>query len=383
MVGALAGIRVIEMGGIGPGPFAAMMLGDHGAEVIRIDRPREGNPKFLANPSADVLMRSRRAVIELDVRKPDGAKLVRELCASADVVIEGYRPGVMERLGLGPDVLLAENRKLVYGRITGWGQTGPMAATAGHDLTYIALTGNLHSYGRAGSKPTPPINAVGDFGGGGMLLAFGVMAALVSARATGTGQVVDAAMTDGAALLASMIWGLRADGKWHDERGVNLLDTGAPFYDTYETQDGHYMAMAPLEAQFYAQFLQIAGLAEDADFANQSDRSFWPVMREKLTHLFKSQPRDHWVTLFAGTDACVAPVLSMAEALAFPHNIERCAFIGSPDTPQPAPAPRFSQTPAEEPAYAPATRETNDSVLMGLGLDAQRIAALRSAGVIA
>ena len=337
MAGPLNGLRIIELAGIGPGPFAAMMLADHGAEVIRVDRPGA------RIDARDPLLRSRR-LIGVDLKSPEGKAKVRELVKTADGLIEGFRPGVTERLGLGPDVLLADNPRLVYGRMTGWGQTGPYAHAAGHDINYIALAGALHAYGRAGEKPTPPINMVGDFGGGGMMLAFGMVSALLHAQKTGQGQVIDTAMTDGAAVLMSMIWGFRANGIWRDERGVNMLDTGAHFYDTYETSDGKWISIGSIEPQFYAELRRLAGLTEDKDFDAQMLMPEWPRLKEKLTALFKSKTRDEWCSLMEMTDVCFAPVLSMAEAPHHPHNAMRGTFIEVDGVMQPAPAPRYSVT---------------------------------------
>lgn len=337
MAGPLSGLRIIELAGIGPGPFAAMMLADHGAEVIRVDRPGA------RIDARDPLLRSRR-LIGVDLKSPEGKAKVRELVKTADGLIEGFRPGVTERLGLGPEVLLADNPKLVYGRMTGWGQTGPYAQAAGHDINYIALAGALHAYGRAGEKPTPPINMVGDFGGGGMMLAFGMVSALLHAQKTGEGQVIDTAMTDGAAVLMSMIWGFRANGIWRDERGVNMLDTGAHFYDTYETSDGKWISIGSIEPQFYAELRRLAGLTEDKDFDAQMLMPEWPRLKEKLTHLFKTKTRDEWCSLMEMTDVCFAPVLSMAEAPHHPHNAMRGTFIEVDGVMQPAPAPRYSVT---------------------------------------
>ncbi len=342
MAGPLSGLRIIELAGIGPGPFAGMMLADHGAEVIRIDRPGAHIDK------RDPLLRSRR-LIAVDLKSAEGKAQVRELVKSADGLIEGFRPGVTERLGLGPDVLLADNPKLVYGRMTGWGQTGPYAPAAGHDINYIALSGALHTYGRAGEKPTPPINMVGDFGGGGMMLAFGMVSALLHAQRTGQGQVIDCAMTDGSAVLMSMIWGFRANGIWSDDRGTNLLDTGAHMYDTYETADGKWISIGSLEPQFYAELRRLAGLTEDKDFDAQMDRAAWGPLKAKLTALFKSKSRDEWCVLMEMTDVCFAPVLSMGEAPLHPHNAERGTFVEVGGVMQPAPAPRYSVTQTDTP----------------------------------
>ncbi len=347
MAGPLNGLRIIELAGIGPGPFAAMMLADHGAEVIRIDRPGA------RIDSRDPLLRSRR-LIGIDLKSVDGKAAVRDLVKTADGLIEGFRPGVTERLGLGPDVLLADNPRLIYGRMTGWGQFGPYAQAAGHDINYIALAGALHGYGRAGEKPTPPINVVGDFGGGGMMLAFGMVAALLHAQKTGVGQVIDAAMTDGAATLMSMIWGFRSNGIWTDERGSNLLDTGAHMYDTYETSDGKWISIGSLEPQFYAELRRLAGLTEDRDFDAQMDRSQWPALKSRLTSLFLGKTRDEWCALMEMTDVCFAPVLSMAEAPSHPHNLARETFISVGGVTQPAPSPRYSVTTCDLPVMTTA-----------------------------
>ena len=340
--GALAGLKIVEMEGIGPGPFAGMMLADHGAEVIRIARPG-----VRIDPS-DVLARSRSRV-ELDLKSEAGRAAARALIRDADGLIEGYRPGVMERLGLGPEVLLADNPKLVYGRMTGWGQEGPLAHAAGHDINYIAITGALNAFGRRGEKPTPPINIVGDFGGGGMMLAFGMLAGVLSARTTGRGQVIDCAMTDGASLLMGMIWGFRGQGIWSDERGANYLDTGAPYYDTYETADGEFIAIGSIEPPFYARMLQATGLSDDPLFLDQNEPDGIETRRARLTDIFRRKTREEWRALMEGTDACFAPVLSFVEAPEHPHNKAREAFITLNGVVQPAPAPRFSLTPAPQP----------------------------------
>ena len=344
MAGVLEGITVLEFAGIGPGPFACMMLADHGARVIRIERPGAGG-RYGDGGNRDILNRSRER-LALDLKDPAAIEQIRELAKSADAIVEGFRPGVMERLGLGPDVLLGDNPKLVYGRMTGWGQDGPMAPLAGHDINYIALSGALHTYGHKGEKPTFPVNAVGDFGGGGMLLAFGVVAAILSARTTGKGQVVDCAMVDGAAILSAMTYTFFGNGIWRDERGVNLLDSGAHFYDTYETADGKWVSIGSIEPQFYALLRQHAGLADDPAFDAQMNQADWPALKEKLTALFKTRTRDEWCGLMDGTDICFAPVLSLAEAPRHPHNVARATFVEDGGMVQPAPAPRFSATPA-------------------------------------
>lgn len=372
---ALSGLTIIEMAGIGPAPFAAMMLADHGARVIRIDRPGGRN---MPEP---VLGRNRQS-IALDLKTPEGIAIVRDLAARADGLVEGFRPGVMERLGLGPEVLLAANPRLAYGRMTGWGQEGPLAAAAGHDINYIALAGALHAFGRAGEAPTPPINMVGDFGGGGMLLAFGMLAAILRARETGQGQVVDCAMTDGAALLMGMIWGMRGLGMWRDERGVNMLDTGAHFYDSYLCADGRHIAVGAIEPAFYAELRQRIGLDADPDFDAQMNPAGWPALKAKLAALFVTRPRDAWCALLEGTDACVAPVLSMAEAPQHPHNAARHTFAQVGGMVQPMPAPRFSATPPPTPRPMPETGGDTDALLGELGLGDAEIAALRKKGVL-
>lgn len=344
MGGVLEGVTVIELAGIGPAPFCGMMLADHGARVIRVERPG-ATSRYGDGGNRDILNRNRER-IELDLKDPAAIAQIKELVRSADALIEGYRPGVLERLGLGPEVLHGENPRLVVGRMTGWGQDGPMAPLAGHDINYIALSGALHTYGRKGEKPTFPVNAVGDFGGGGMMLAFGVVAAVLNARSTGTGQVVDCAMVDGAAVISSMIYSFLGNGMWRDERGVNLLDSGAHFYDTYETSDGKWISIGSIEPQFYAILLEKAGLTDDPDFAQQMNAPIWPELKDRLTALFLTRTRDEWCELMAQTDICFAPVLSLTEAPKHPHNAARGTFVEEGGMVQPAPAPRFSATPA-------------------------------------
>ena len=375
MAGALTGLRIIEFAGLGPGPFCAMMLADHGAEIIRIDRV--GGRNRVNDPT----LRSRKS-IALNLKTPEGIAVAKELVKSADGLIEGLRPGVMERLGLGPDELLAGNPKLVYGRMTGWGQSGPYAPLAGHDINYIALTGALHSIGRAGEKPTAPVNYLGDFGGGGMMLAFGMVSAFLAIRNGGSGQVIDCAMTDGTAALMAAIWGLHTDGLWKDERGVNLLDSGAHFYDTYETSDGKYVAIGSIESKFYALLLEKAGIKDEPDFAAQLDKRQWPALSEKLTDLFKTKTRDQWCELMEGTDVCFAPVLSLSEAPNHPHNVARKTFLEVNGRVQPAPAPRFSVTKADAPRKSPQVGDDTASVLKDLGHDSTQIEALKSQGIV-
>ncbi len=342
MAGPLSGINIIEFAGIGPGPFCGMMLADQGATVTVLHRPGSAPDPRLA------LSRS-RTLVEIDLKSDEGIAMARKLAKNADGLIEGFRPGVMERLGLGPDVMLADNPSLVYGRMTGWGQYGPLAAAAGHDINYISISGALHAFGHAGEKPTPPINMVGDFGGGGMMLAFGMVSALLHAKTGGTGQVVDCAMTDGSAALMAMIFDFHNIGHWKDERGVNMLDTGAHFYDSYETSDGKFISIGSIEPQFYAQLRQVTGLAEDSDFDAQMDPRQWPLLKEKLTALFKTKTRSQWCDLMEGTDICFAPVLSLTEAKEHPHNVARQTFVDVGGLMQPAPAPRYSVTVSDPP----------------------------------
>ena len=376
MAGPLKGIRIIELAGIGPGPFACMMLADHGAEVIRVERPGGVQGGVPVDMQKDVLMRS-RTIVTADLKSPQGQQVVRDLIASADGLVEGFRPGVAERLGLGPDEMLKLNPRLVYGRMTGWGQTGPYAQAAGHDINYIALAGALHAYGREGEKPTPPINMVGDFGGGGMMLAFGMVSALLHAQKTGEGQVIDCAMTDGAALLMGMIWTFRAQGSWQDERGVNLLDTGAHFYDTYETSDGKYISLGSIEPQFYALLRQKAGL-DDAAWDAQMDEGQWPSLKDRLAAVIKSRTRDQWCDAMEHSDVCFAPVLSMAEAPLHPHNAARGTFVEADGVLQPRPTPRYSVTETDPPRMWNGSVQ-NEAVLRSIGYDDDK---LRAAGVI-
>jgi alpha-methylacyl-CoA racemase len=375
MPGPLTGIRIIEFAGIGPGPFCGMMLADHGAEVIRIERPGG-----MLDPR-DALSRNRISIV-LNTKTAEGLAVARDLCRSANGLIEGYRPGVMERLGLGPDVLLDDNPKLVYGRMTGWGQFGPYAHAAGHDINYIALSGVLHTIGRAGERPVPPVNYVGDFGGGGMMLAFGMVSALLAVKNGAAGQVIDCAMTDGSALIAGMSWHLLAAGANEDQAGVNMLDGGAPFYDTYECADGKWISIGSIEPQFYALLRAAAGVADDPAFDAQHDRAGWGALKAKLAAIFRTRTRDEWDAALAMTDICFAPVLSMNEATQHPHNVARGTFVEVCGAIQPAPAPRYSGTVIDTPVVAPVAGSDSDAVLAGLGYDAARIAALRGAGAL-
>jgi alpha-methylacyl-CoA racemase len=356
MPGPLDGLRVIEMRGLGPAPFAGMVLSDLGADVVQIDRP--GTAMFGPAPRFDLMNRGRRS-LSVDLKDSGATELVLDLIRRADVVLEGFRPGVMERMGLGPDVCLARNPGLIYGRMTGWGQDGPRAQQAGHDINYIGLTGVLDAIGRTGEPPTPPLSLVGDFGGGGMLLVVGVLAALHHRRATGSGQVVDAAITDGASLLAVFLHGMLAEGSWSPERGVNITDTGAPFYETYETSDGAHMAVGSIEPKFWAAVVTAMGLPQEW-IRGQYDRPSWPAMKQRLTAEFATRTRAEWTKLFADLDACVTPVLSVAEAYADPALAARESFVTVDGLRQPAPAPRFSTTPcriAGAPAAASVSAE--------------------------
>ncbi|HKE50167.1 MAG TPA: CaiB/BaiF CoA-transferase family protein [Actinomycetes bacterium] len=365
--GPLAGIRVLELAGLGPAPFAGMLLADLGAEVVRVDRPDTG-PLRVGDPRFDLLGRGKRAIV-VDLKHETGAATVLSLVGRADAVLEGFRPGVAERLGVGPAQCLTRNPGLVYGRMTGWGQSGPLAASAGHDLSYLAATGVLHAIGSAGGPPQIPLNLLGDFGGGALYLVVGVLAAMQHASRTGQGQVVDAAIVDGVAHLATQVGGLLAAGIWRDTRGVNLLDGGAPFYSVYETADGRYLAVAALEPQFYEQF--VAGLGIAGELPAQYDPAGWPRLRESFAAAIRSRPLREWTAIFAGTDACVSPVLSLAEARAHPQLAGRETFVMVAGVAQPAPAPRFSGTPAAVPGPPPAAPEAIDAVFADWGVERQ------------
>jgi alpha-methylacyl-CoA racemase len=377
--GPLTGIRVVELAAIGPAPYGVMLLADLGAEVVRIDRAAAVQGGLGAEASMVGLSRNRRSVA-IDLKSPAGVELVQRLSAGADVVVEGFRPGVAERLGIGPDVLCGANPRLVYARMTGWGQDGPLAPRAGHDLDYAALTGALHTVGRPGEPPPPPVNYLADFGGGGTFLAIGVLAALVERSVSGRGQVVDVAMVDGVASQTAFLHGLLALGAWSTERGTNLLDGGAPFYDTYRCADGGFVAVAALEPQFYAELC--ARLDLDPAAWPQHDRDRWPALREELTRSFARRSRDDWAAHFADSDACVAPVLDLAEAPAHPHHRARGTFAEVGGALQPSPAPRLSRTPGAIDRPPPRPGEHTDEVLGELGLDADAIAALREADVV-
>jgi alpha-methylacyl-CoA racemase len=369
MSGPLTGVRIIEIAGIGPGPFCAMMLADQGADVIRVDRP--GGGTVTVDPALDVMNRSRRSIVA-DLKTAEGKQLVRDLAKTADGVIEGFRPGVMERLGLGPEVLLADNPKLVYGRMTGWGQDGPYAQLPGHDINYIALAGALHCIGEAGGKPVVPLNLIGDFGGGGLMLAYGMVTGILSARASGKGQVIDCAMTDGVAALTAMVWSFINSKRWSDERGVSLLDGGAPFYDSYETSDGKYISLGSIEPQFYAEMRRALGIDTDTDFDVQHDKSRWPAQKAKVAAIIRSRTRQDWCDRMETSDVCFAPILSMQEAAEHPHAQARGTFVKVDGHVQPAPAPRFLGTPAGAPRPVSKPGAQTAEILAELGYDDAR-----------
>jgi alpha-methylacyl-CoA racemase len=379
MSGPLAGVKIVELGGIGPAPYASMLLAEAGAEVLRITRPM--SPAGLGTEGAELLLRS-RASIGVDLKTELGVRLVLDLVERADALVEGFRPGVTERMGLGPAECHARNPRLVYGRMTGWGQSGPWSGSAGHDINYISIAGALWPIGRTGERPVPPLNLVGDFGGGGMLLAFGVVSALWEAGRSGTGQVVDAAMMDGAASLVTMLFSFRAAGVWKDERGVNILDTGAHFYEVYETADGGYFAVGAIEAQFYAALLKGLGL-DGEELPHQMDRTHWVAMKERFASIFASKTRDEWAEVFAGLDACATPVLSPGEAPAHPHVAERRTYVEIEGVVQPAPAPRFGRTQGEATAGTYLIGDDADAVLESWGVDASTLPALRESGSLA
>ena len=380
-MGPLAGVRVVEIAGIGPGPFCAMMLADAGADVIRVDRASRvwgGDPD---SPPSDVLARGRRS-IGIDLKSPDGVETVLRLAEGFDALLEGFRPGVAERLGIGPEDCLARNPRLVYGRMTGWGQDGPYAQAAGHDLNYISLAGVLGAIGRKGQAPVPPLNLVGDFGGGGMYLAFGMVCALLEARSGGRGQVVDAAMVDGAASLMSFVYGMRSMGYWTDERGANMLDTGAPYYDVYETSDGRYISVAAIESQFYAELRERLEL-DGPQWDEQNRRERWPELKAELARVVASKTLDEWDRILEGSDACYAPVLSPADAPDHPHNRARGTFTTEFGVVQPRPAPRFSRTDSRIGGPPPHPGQHTDEILGEIGMDPDAIAGLRSSGAVA
>jgi alpha-methylacyl-CoA racemase len=377
-MGPLTGVRVVELSGIGPGPFCGMLLSDMGAEVVRVERREVVTGQKRALKDA-VVGRGRRS-IGVDLKHPDGLECVLRLVDRADAIIEGFRPGVTERLGLGPDDCLARNPRLVYGRMTGWGQNGPLAARAGHDINYISLAGALYHFGREGEAPVFPINLVGDFGGGGMLLALGIACALLEAGRSGKGQVVDAAMVEGASLLAAMFSGFLAAKSWSEERGVNILDTGAPWYDVYETRDGKYVSIGAIEAKFHAELLSRLNLRSE-DLPGQYERARWPEMREVFARAFRTRTRDEWCAIFEGSDACFAPVLSFSESRNHPHNAARASFVDVTGVPQPAPAPRFSRTPGAVRGAPPERGQGGRAALADWGFSAAEVERLRSGGL--
>jgi len=380
-MGALSGYRVIELAGIGPAPMCAMMLSDMGAEVLRIDRTADAGLGIAMETKYNLLNRGRRSVA-FDLKRPEAAEALLRLVERADALIEGFRPGVMERLGIGPDQCLARNPRLVYGRMTGWGQEGPLAHAAGHDINYIALAGALHSIGRTGETPVPPLNLVGDFGGGALYLALGIVTGLLEAQKSGKGQVVDTAMVDGVASLMTAIYGMRGAGVFTDNRGENMLDTGAHFYDAYETSDGKYICIGSIEAKFYEELLRLSGLKGE-ELPRQLDRKSWPAMKERIAKLFRTKTRDEWCRIMEGSDVCFAPVLSMEEAPRHPHNRQRATFVEENGVIQPAPAPRFSRTPSaiQRPPARPG--EHTEEALRDWGFSVSDLERLRACGAIA
>lgn len=373
-MGPLAGVKIIELAGIGPGPFAGMLLADYGAEVVVVERPGD-----FTIPN-DCSRRSKRS-IALNLKTAEGIEALLKLVEQADVLFEGYRPGVAERLGVGPDVCLARNPKLIYGRMTGWGQTGPMAKVAGHDINYISLTGALHATGRAGDKPVPPLNLAGDFGGGGVFLVMGILAALYEAQKSGVGQVIDAAMTEGSAVLMAFFHSMHAIGAWNHERGSNIIDSGAHFYDSYETADGKYISLGPIEPQFYKTLLEKAHL-DPAVFGEQMNAEAWPEQKKRLEMVFKDKTQQQWCDILEGSDACFAPVLNFSEAPSHPHNIARKSYVEVDGMIQPAPAPKFSRTPSAVPVKGPDVGVNTEEVLSAWGFSSQQLHDLRGSGAI-
>ena len=378
-MGPLQGIRIIELAGIGPTPFAGMMFSDMGAEVIRVDRPG-GSDNPVASGTGP--MERGKKSLAVDLKQPEGVELVLDLAESADVLVEGFRAGVAERLGLGPDECLARNPKLIYGRMTGWGQDGPLANRAGHDINYISLAGPLAHIGRPGQPPSVPLNLIGDFGGGSTFLVLGIRAALLHVARGGEGQVVDAAMVDGAAYLLSPLYSAHASGFWTDDRGENFLDSGAHFYEVYATADDRWMAVGAIESPFYAALLEGLGMAAEEDLPHQMDRSSWPAMKERVAEIFMSQTQEHWMEVFGETDACVTPVLTMGETPSHPQAQQRASFFDAFGHPQPSPAPRWSKTSAEPASSSPEIGRDTDAVLSELGVGAEKLAGLRERGVI-
>ena len=376
-MGPLKGLKIIEMAGIGPGPFCGMVLADLGVEIIRVDRASA----IGTGSKQDAANRGKKS-IAVDLKSEEGVEVVLKLVETADAIFEGFRPGVMERLGLGPDVCSERNERIVFGRMTGWGQEGPLANAAGHDINYISLTGALAAIGRPGSPPVPPLNLIGDFGGGGMLLALGLVAALLESKESKKGQVVDAAMTDGSALLMTMIYTMQSSGVWKTSMGSNLLDGGSHFYDTYECKDGKFISLGSIEPQFYALLCQIAELDESI-FGNQMSRDSWPEQKEAIKKIILDKTRDEWCELMEGTDVCFAPVLDMSEAPKHPHNVERKTFIDLEGVTQPAPAPRFSRTEPEVVSSPSVVGEHTDEVLTSIGFSDEDINTLKTSGAVA
>jgi len=379
-MGPLSGYRIVEFAGIGPAPMCAMLLSDMGAEVLLIDRTASAGLGIAMEAKYNLLNRGRRS-LALDLKRPQAAEVALRLIERADALIEGFRPGVMERLGIGPEQCLARNRRLVYGRVTGWGQEGPLAQAAGHDVNYIAIAGALYPIGRKGEAPVPPLNLVGDFGGGALYLALGIVAALLEAQKSGQGQVVDAAMVDGAASLMTAIYGMHAAGLWTDRRGENFLDTGAPYYEVYETSDGQHVAIGSIEAKFYDELLRLSGLKGEK-LPEQNDRPSWPAMKERLGAIFRTKTRDEWCRIMEGSEVCFAPVLSMTEAPRHPHNRDRRAFVENDGVIQPAPAPRFSRTPGAIQRPPARAGEHSEQALRDWGFGSEEVARLRAACVI-
>jgi alpha-methylacyl-CoA racemase len=380
-MGVLSGYKMIEFAGIGPGPMCAMLLSDMGADVLRIDRTSDANLGIATEAKYGLLNRGRRSAA-FDLKRPEAVDAVMRLIEKADALLEGFRPGVMERLGLSPDKCLARNPRLVYGRMTGWGQEGPLAHAAGHDINYIALSGALHSIGRRGQAPVPPLNLVGDFGGGALYLALGIVAGLLEAQKSGKGQVIDAAMTDGSSSLMTAIYGIHASGRWTNNRGDNILDTGAHYYDVYETKDGQYISIGSIEAKFYEELLQLSGMKNE-ELPSQNDRKSWPALKDRVAAIFRTKTRDEWCKLMEGSDVCFAPVLSMEEAPRHPHNRHRGTFVDFDGVVQPGPAPRFSRTPSKIQRPPAVPGQHTEEALRDWGFSASELERLRTCGAIA